>query len=266
MMSVRTLARGLLLLTGCLTVAAAQTTATPADYFPYRAGVRVRYQTRTTLSPNEVLTWETAFLRSSVSGEAERLVLRSRGQGWQRVNPLEREERYLRERRGLFTPDSANGVELTSYGPLALLPPVMTLERLDEVWRYEGVRTLPFAFHLLGIIRNGDRPVLTSGRYHVLSQGPITTLAGEFEAVQVSGVERVSMLLLAGEPEDILLRVRRYYVRGLGLACEQLQFLDLPRLGVLTTEVVAYDGLAPVPLPAAPKVAARAGDPAEKEE
>ena len=213
-----------------------------SPYLPFKAGARLTYRTTTSLDADARLQWETSLRRAEeLDGGAERVVLRSAARFWVSGRPLEREETLVREPRGLFSGE-ANG----AYGPTPLLPAAPELERADAIWVYEGRRSLPFPLAVLNLLRHNDGPVRTTGRYHVLNLAPLETAAGRFgQAVQVTGVERVTMALRGEQPEDVMLRCRRWYVRGLGLAREVVEFAEYPSLGRLTTELVAYVGLTP---------------------
>lgn len=230
-----------------LTFTTAIPAATDHAYFPLEDGVRLSYVTRTTLKDDVALHWTLAHVKTSEGpADSERVVVKLLANRWAEGQPLQRQEQFLLDPRGLFTPELEDGEETGHYGPHPLLVSGKELEQEDEVWRYRGDRPLPFAIHLLGLVRNEDEPVATEGRYHVLELTPIETPAGRFEnAVEVTAIEKVQMVLLRPEPEDVLLRSRRFYVRGLGLVHESLQFLDLPRLGSLVTQLTGYEGTKP---------------------
>ena len=213
-------------------------------YFPYRDGMRLNYTATTTLDETAKLQWFVTHLKT-VDGPAdtEKVTLRILARGWQDGQPLGREESFLCDDRGIFVaPEAGDG-----FGPDALLPGVNKLSRPDSVWSFDGTRQIPFALHLLGLGQRNPGMLPTSGLYHVLGHQPLETAAGSFaDAVQVTAIEQVTMRLLGQEPEEVLFRARRFYVRDLGLVREQLSFLDYPRLGVLTTELDTYKGAAPL--------------------
>ncbi len=217
--------------------------ATPHAYWPYATGVRLRYETRTTLQTDAVLHWSAGF-KQAVEGPpgGQVVTVRLSANRWAEGQPVARDEQYLIDPRGWFTPWEADGDQ--DYGPRPLLPSAGELGAVDTLWHYEGSRHLPFALHLLGLIRDADVPQPAGGSYHVLSVGPLVTAVGDFpQAVQVTGIERVPLRLLNPAPEIVVFRARRWYVPGLGLVREGLECLDLPRLGRLTTELVGYEGV-----------------------
>lgn len=211
--------------------------------FPYRDGMLLRYRATTTLDDQARLQWLLSLSKTAPGpAETEQVTLRTLAKGWQNGKPLEREETFLRDARGIFAAPRADA----SFGPDVLLPGMADLARPDTVWSFEGPRALPFALHLLGVGQRNLGELPTYGLYHVLAHGPLETAAGSFaDAIQVTAIEQVAMRLLGQEPEIVLFRARRFYVRDLGLVREQLAFLDYPRLGVLTTELETYQGAAP---------------------
>lgn len=238
-----------------LVAVAAQAEDEVHRYYPLQPGARLTYLTTSTLAENVALAWELSYLRGSALADGgEQLQVRyyaMRGAGGKAAL---RHERLVREPRGVFTPRGA-GAQTDGYGPWPLIPAVDRLERIDTVWRYEGQRHLPFAMLILDLTSPSDTPVATQGRYHVLNRQQLETRLGTFAgAVQVTGVERVEVTLRPGETLPLLLRCRRHYIAGLGLAREEIAFLDYPRLGQLTTELVSYTGIKPetAPEPVAP--------------
>lgn len=212
-------------------------------YFPYRAGLWLRYRATTTLDEQGRFEWRLTH-QKTVPGPAgtERVTYRLLGQGWDNGRLLERQESFLRDGRGVFAVPRADG----TFGPAMLLPGPVALASPDTVWAWSGDRGVPFGLNLLGLAQRNPEPVPTDGLYHRLSHGPLETAAGRFaEAVQVTAVESVTMLLTGQEPESVLFRARRFYVAELGLVREQLMFLDHRQLGVLTTDLIAWGGAAP---------------------
>lgn len=251
----------------CLVGAAvgpAAAAATPHLFFPARPELRLSYLTRSTLDENAAFRWQQALLdiKANEAG-AEEVRLKLTAQRFINGAPLTRVDSYVREGRGIFTPVVSTGASGT-YGPSPLLPDAAHLAIADHVWTYRGERPLPFGFWLLGLVRQNDRPLPTEGTYHVLNVGPIETPAGKFaEAVQVTGIEQVRMILLGDKPEDVLLRCRRFYVRDLGLVHETVNFCDLPRAGRLTTELTAQaapDEKAPAAADNSPRSASVPGE------
>jgi len=214
----------------------------------------LRYRATTTLDDQAQLQWLLSH-RKTIAGPAEtqQVTVRLLAKGWQNGQPLEREETFLRDGRGVF----AAPADDASFGPDVLLPSMTDLAEPDTVWSYDGPRALPFSLYLLGLGQRNPGDLPTYGLYHVLGHGPIETAAGSFaDAIQVTAIEQVTMRLLGQEPEVVLFRARRFYVRDLGLVREQLSFLDYPRLGVLTTDLESYQGAQPL----------LAEDPAERTE
>lgn len=243
----------LVLVLGAAVARAETAGATVNAYYPLAGGMRLQYLTRSSLDNRATLTWSVTHQRTTAGPEAAEVVwVKSLASRWRRGQPVQREEHYLREERGVFTPAEDDA---ESYGPRYLLPPEDDLVA-DAVWVYAGLRAIPFAFHLLGLVRNNDLPVPTSGRYHVLDVAPLATPAAEFQAAcQVTGIERLTIPVLKPEPEDVLLRCRRFYVKGLGLVREDLEFLDMPRLGALTTELTGWENATPEGVRPAARVA-----------
>ncbi len=208
------------------------------------------YESRSTVLPERLVTWQTQFFSSLDLPDGSRQVTLKTGTTGSVVWPPSRNEVYVLDPRGLFTPSSTTDPpDPTEYGPTALLAAQPELQHVDHVWRFEGKRQVPFSFTVLMLTARNMDPVATSGRYHVLSIGPLETPAGSFAtAVQVAGVERIALNLGDLLNDEVLLRCRRWYVRGVGLVQELLEFPSYPSLGRLTTVLTSHPGLAPEPL------------------
>jgi hypothetical protein len=211
-------------------------------YEPLSGHARRSYQSTTTLSPEIHFTFDLRLQDTAALPDgAQRLTVGLRSGPWYGGLPAERAETWIREPGGLFTP---HAVGSTEWGPTVLLPAAPELRQPDHVWHYEGLRPLPFAFGMFGWLGRNPDPVPTSGVYHVLGREELQTPAGTFaQALQVAGVERTSFAVHEGQVEDVLLRCRRWYVPGIGLACEVIEFLDYGNLGRLTTELTSFEGL-----------------------
>lgn len=225
-----------------------RSTAEGNAFFPAQVGMRLTYVTSNSKEPDKSLRWELSFRRTdSLAPDAERITLRALVNRLEtNGQPLTREEHYAAGQQGVFTfdPDSAE----ERYGPTPLLPGPEQLNRVDTVWRYRGFRPRPLALGLFGLLGAPETPVPTEGHYHVLAVAPLTTKAGTFKgAVQVTGIESFDVALDAEHSLNMLLRCRRWYVRGVGLVREQFEFLDFPVLGLTTTDLVAYTGVAELP-------------------
>ncbi len=252
------------LMAAATTVRSAAGAAAAHPFFPARPELRLSYLTRSTLDENAAFRFHQSLLDVKVNeAGAEEVRLKLTAQRFLNGAPMTRVESYVRERRGIFTPVVSLGPAGT-YGPSPLLPDAAHLAVADHVWTYRGERPLPFGFWLLGLMRQNDRPLPTEATYHVLNVGPLETAAGKFDqAVQVTGVEQVRMVLLGEKPEEVLLRCRRFYVRDLGLVHETITFCDLPRAGRLTTELTgqtAPDEKAPTSTENSPRTARAAGE------
>ncbi|MBI2299965.1 MAG: hypothetical protein HYU66_13665 [Armatimonadetes bacterium] len=227
------------------------------DFYPARTGMRLTYVATSSLSVTDSLRWELSFQKSTeVPPDAAQITVRvSAGRLDPTGRPLTREERYVADQRGMYTldPDVADA----GYGPRPLLPAPDRLGSVDTVWSYKGFRWRPMALGLFNMLGPPGVPAATEGHYHVLAVAPLTTQAGTFKgAVQVAGVEAFDAPIDADHSLRMLLRCRRWYVRGVGLVREQFEFLDYPGLGLTTTELVAYTGVAE--LPTAPQHVAEA--------
>lgn len=229
-------------------------------YFPTDAQMRLSYAARTTLDENAVLRWDVTLLRTApLEGGARRVQFRVLASSWESGRPVGREELYVIDPRGVYTPAEDNTD--AGYGPFALLPSADALARPDTVWHYIGRRPRPMALRLLGLLGRADTLAPTEGHYHVLSIGPLETAAGTFErAVQVAGVETLDVQLEPGRSMNVLLRCRRWYVAGIGLVGEDFAFLDFPAMGVTSTELTAYEGVREAPESRPVTVAERPGE------
>ncbi len=137
----------------------------------------LRYHATTTLDEQARLQWLLSH-RKTVPGPAgtEQVTLRVLAKGWQNGQPLEREETFLRDARGVFAAPQPDA----TFGPEVLLPGPAALAADDAVWSYDGPRALPFAMHLLGLGNRNPGDLPTYGLYHVLGHGPLETGAGSF--------------------------------------------------------------------------------------
>lgn len=233
--------RGTVWLAACLWLSCGHA-AQLAPYLPNAVGSRLSYRTTTTLDPQVRLNWDLNVLKvEDLADGAERVTLRARAGLTVDGEAVAREEALVRESRGVFS-DGADG----DWGPAPLLLAAPELEQADAVWSYEGRRPLPFALAVLRLLRKNDGPVAASGHYHVLNLSPVEVPAGNYpRAVQVTGVEQVQLALRGDRPEPVMLRSRRWYVRGLGLVRELVEFAEYPSLGRLTTELTSFAGLRP---------------------
>lgn len=215
-----------------------------------RTGAMRVYESRSTVLPERVVSWQAQYFSSLDLPDGSRQVTLKTAATGSVVWPPARNEVFVLDPRGLYTPNSTTDPpDPTEYGPTALLAAQPELQRLDHVWRYEGKRAVPFSFTVLMLTARNMDPVATSGRYHVLSIGPLETPAGAFPtAVQVAGVERLALNLGDLLSDEVLLRCRRWYVRGIGLVQEALEFPSYPSLGRLTTVLTSHPGLKPEPL------------------
>ncbi len=215
-------------------------------YFPVADGCRLSYLSRSGMQEDVTLHWDMSHLRTvplAEGGDRLSYTVRSAGfdgRGWQR------QERYVRNGAGIFAV-SAEG-EAEDYGPQPILPNDGRLEQVDALWRFAGVRQLPVGFRLLGLMRTADREAYWEVHYHVLKAEPVETPAGRFnQSVEVTVVGRIEV----GLPtmQWLLVRGRQWYVPGIGLVKELIQFIDVPALGTMSTELTSYSGLAPVNRP-----------------
>jgi len=184
-----------------------------------RTGALRLYESRSTVLPDRIVNWQSQYFSSLDLPDGSRQVTLKTAATGSVVWPPARNEVYVLDPRGMFTPTSTTDPpDPTEYGPTALLAAQPELQRVDHVWRYEGQRAVPFSFTVLMLTARNMDPVPTSGRYHVLAIGPLETPAGTFaNAVQVAGVERLALNLGDLLNDDVLLRCRRWYVRGIGL-------------------------------------------------
>ncbi|MBI5834028.1 MAG: hypothetical protein HZB16_17175 [Armatimonadetes bacterium] len=215
-----------------------------------KTGARRTYESRSSVLPERVVQWQSQFFSSLDLPDGSRQVTLKTSATGSVVWPPARNEVYVLDPRGLYTPSSATDPpDPTEYGPTALLAAQPELQRLDHVWRFEGRRVVPFSFTVLMLTARNMDPVAMSARYHVLSIGPLETPTETFpSAVQVAGVERVALNLGELLNDDVLVRCRRWYVRGIGLVQEALEFPSYPSLGRLTTVLTSHPGLSPEPL------------------
>lgn len=212
-------------------------------WFPLAKGSRRSYVARSTLDPSAALHYEVTVLRATEAAEGGvRAVAKVLAHRWESGQPLYREEHYLADRRGVFM---LSGADEAPAVACQVLPSESEVDRFETAWDYRGLRPRPMSLRLLGLQGQADTPSAAQGIYHVLSVGPLETEAAPFKrAVQVAGVEEVEAHLGGGRVVNVLLRMRRWYVRGVGLVREQYEFLDYPSMGITYTELTGYTGLA----------------------
>ncbi len=243
--------RAWLLVVGLVPVVAGASLYEPMTAADLPDGAKRVYESSSSIIEGRVVRWETTRHASITLPQGGRQVsLRTAGQGtafW----PPPRIEPLVDEPRGLFTNSSTSKpIDPMLYGPRPLLPADADLARPDTVWVYEGQRPVPFAFAAIMLAVQNPDAIPLSGRYHVLNVGTLDTPAGSFaQAVQVTGIERLEVALTEAAYEHTLLRTRRWYVPGVGLAKEVIEFPQYPMLGRVTTVLSSYIGLRAAPSP-----------------
>ena len=136
-------------------------------YEPLGNGARRAYETSSTFAAQMHFAYDVVHQKtSSLPDGAERIEARFHSDAWAAGPGQERIEEWVREPRGLFTPNPLGVVGVaTEWGPTPLLPAAPELEQTDCVWHFDGERPLPFALGLLGFLERNPLPEI--GRAHV---------------------------------------------------------------------------------------------------